>query len=343
MYLLEDTACPYLPRKVSSRLSFKMFDRCPETEGEWLSQANAKNIGSLHGHEEFSSASKLPVDQFLALKAIWKFYDINHLANKDWAPRLGTNHAAIQEMRGELKKETAWRLYLDAVPKVLQPNQVFENHLGRFAMVLQNQKIVTKLDDAKHDQLKVVGSPITTRSGLRVQPPVHSTSMLQWQLAKTDDPQPRQPSPARPQSRAGSKAASEYSKAASDVTEGSWFDETLSKAERAKTADEQVVNTAAISFLQSLFVGDTRTAYWTPQRKGFRFGQTDFKAITDGHLQVVGQVRSAAILEVKARKRPDITQKKFEIERQESAQMALWIRDEPSSFWTTPDAPTKCR
>lgn len=100
-------------------------------------------------------------------------------------------------------------------------------------------------------------------------------------------------------------------------------------------ADEHVVNTAAISFLQALFVRGLEEAYWSPQRKGFRFGTTNFTAFTDGHLKIDGELRSAALVEVKARKRPKGDKPNFKIEWQESAQMALWITEEPSSFWTT--------
>ena len=60
-----------------------------------------------------------------------------------------------------------------------------------------------------------------------------------------------------------------------------------------------------------------------------------FVARTDGHLRVYGPPRrSAAILEVKARIRLQDREKDMAIEMQESAQMALWIFQEPASHWT---------
>ena len=313
----------------------------------WKNEADANEIVSLHVKQEFRSASKLALEQFLALKVIWNFQsNINVLCRKDWAQRLGTNPGAIIDACDNLRVEDAWNEYLKVIPNKRPPNSAISDRLGRFAMVLQNQRIVFELNVAKRDMLKVEGSPMKTRSGLRLGESGHIHGP-QWNLEEehvgggVDDPQRqgKHPSPARSQSTASSKADTEHS-AASFM---SWFDDTISKAERAAMADEQVVNTAAISLLQSLFVHGTRTAYWTPQRKGFRFGKTSFKAYTDGHLQIAGESRSAAIVEVKARRRPPTTSKDFKIEWQESAQMALWIREEPSSFWTTEQDPNKCR
>lgn len=65
-----------------------------------------------------------------------------------------------------------------------------------------------------------------------------------------------------------------------------------------------------------------------------------FVARTDGHLKVYGSPEmSAAILEVKARQRPRPPKPgDFTIEMQESAQMALWIFQEPQSHWTAAQA-----
>jgi len=330
----------------SSRMS--TYSICPTEEKEWKAATAARSIGSIHGLTKTSSASSLEVDQFLALKVIWKMEDdINVLRRQSWATRIGTTPEKISTAREKLKKEGAWKAYLDALTKHLPPNASFPHQLGRFAMVLQNQSIVTRLTDAKHDKEKVVGSPITTRSGLQLG--VDSIA-VQWGPgvvgigSEASHPQREHSSPPRPESRPRSKEGSESSKGKSEATIISEFDYTMSKAERAAMADEQVVNTAAISFLQSLFVHkEARNAYWSPLRKGFRFGQTDFKAYTDGHLQIMGDSRSAALLEVKARRRPKPDDDNFKIEWQESAQMALWIRDEPSSFWTTEQDRHKCR
>jgi hypothetical protein len=321
---------------------------CPSNESEWEAQAKARDIGSLHGFAgELSSASKLDVDQFLALKTVWQMEpNINALSKNPWAARLGTTPEKILAVRHEMKQERAWKEYLESIGKLIPPNGPFEDKLGRFAMVLQNQRIATKLTDAKTDEQKVGGSPMVTRSGLQLGQ-VQAIPILRWGPGVAGgSPQPKHPSPPRPESNPRSNSDSHSSRAVTEASVSimSWYDEKMSKAERATMADEQVINTAAISFLQGLFVGDAgRNAYWSPQRKGFQFGKSSFKAYTDGHLQIIGEARSAAILEVKARKRPIQNANDFKIEWQESAQMALWIRDEPSSYWTTEDDRHKCR
>jgi hypothetical protein len=368
---------------------------CPEYPGSWKTEAAAHKVGSIHEFKEVDSASSLGVEQFLALKVLWKVQtNISVLkdthSSSPWLARLGTTRQEILDMGEKLKKDTEWKMYLETLQESgLRPNASFSTKLGRFAMVLQNQTIVTKLSDAKSDDQKVWTSPMKLRSGLKLG--VGDPQLLQFNPtakgagSESGDPQRKQPSPPRPESRSSSNtespsskgkqrsspspvnklrsaaesddtggkqqspprpqsrpisvAGTELSKTNSDITVTSQYDFDMSKEERAGMADEQVVNTAAISFLQSLFVHEPRNAYWSPQRKGFRFGKTSFKALTDGHLQITGETRSAAILEVKARTRPHALAADYKIEWQESAQMALWIRDEPSSFWTTEKEP----
>jgi hypothetical protein len=97
--------------------------------------------------------------------------------------------------------------------------------------------------------------------------------------------------------------------------------------------DEQIVNTAAINFLNTLFIHDSLLADWTLQRKQFKFKSdfVKFEARTDGYFNLHGQERSAAGIEVKPRVRRQ--EHVFRIEMQESAQMALWIYQEPNSHW----------
>lgn len=323
-----------------------LYGICPFDKDEWEKVAADRSIGSLHGFTETSSASKLDVDQFLALKTLWQVEtNINVLlADGEWSRRLGTTAERMKEAREEMKKEDAWNKYLCALTGQLQPNARFSGNLGRFALVLQNHLIVKQLRPAKSDSVKVEGSPMRTRSGLQVGAGLGS--FAPWGpgvRSGTTNSQPRNPSPAGQGSRSRSNPSSDSSRDVSEASCISGPDYALSKAERAAIADEQVVNTAAISFLQSLFVHDIRNAYWSPQRIGFRFGNTDFKAYTDGHLQICGDTRSAALLEVKARLRPTPAAKHFKIEWQESAQMALWIRDEPFSYWTTEQDRRTCR
>jgi hypothetical protein len=373
------------------------FDVCPTTPETWRAAATAHKVGSVHQLEKIESASSLGVEQFLALKVLWQvqtrldlFTDTT--SRNRWPERLGTNREKISHVRKELKNEASWKEYLKAADqKGLHPDASFSKTLGRFAMVLQNQKIVTKLTVAENDPPKLFGSPMKLRSDdkkgavapvtLKFNLGVRKTESesgdphgKQWSppgserssSAEGGDSQGKRQSPPQPDSASKSIAEGDHSKgkqrmpqqpemrgispSESDTSKATtinvvdYYDYDMPKAERVGMADEQVVNTAAISFLQSLFVHDElRNAYWSPQRKGFVFGDTTFRAITDGHLQIAGTTNSAALLEVKARKRPPPQSLDFKIEWQESAQMALWIRDEPSSFWTTEKEQKICR
>ena len=123
-------------------------------------------------------------------------------------------------------------------------------------MVLQNQSVVSNLQDAKRDRLKVEGSPMTTRSGLKLGE-FMDVSTTQWTsagqdvVAGVDDAQRQRQysNSSRPWSWALSNADSDSSAASFS----SGYDETIPKADPAKVADEQVVNTAAY-FLPTEFI-----------------------------------------------------------------------------------------
>jgi hypothetical protein len=321
---------------------------CPSMPSEWLNTATARKVGSIHDFITHSSASKIDVDQFLALKVLWKIEpDINALKNEPWAKRLGTTSQEISSVRVGLRQHPTWREYEKALSEPSQPPTApISDKLGPFMSVLQNQRIVQHLNVSEEDQQKVLGSPMVTRSGKRLGE-IQPVPMKSWGPGlkpKPVVPQSRQASPAGKEGSRGSNPESDISVPSSDVSILSDYYFNLPKAQRAAMADEQVVNTAAISFLQSVSIDRlNRNSFWSPQRKGFRFGNTRFRAFTDGHLQILGQARSAAILEVKARKRPTKKARDYKIEWQESAQMALWIRDEPSSYWTAGEDSTICR
>ena len=323
---------------------------CAQTEKEWKDEAVARGIVSIHEMTELDSASKIKVDQFFALKVVWRMErDFNKLKDDKWASRFGTTHAEISATSEQMSKsDGAWKLYLDSILKSSKPTGPFPEGLGRFALVLQNQSIVRRLAEGSDQDVQGRGSPVQTRAQTQAALGSAQTPRLASRDSSVDagkvGAQQSHSSTGRIESRHASPVGSEDSKANSDATVYSGVNWTVPKAVRDAMADEQVVNTAAISFLQSLFVFDnSQKAYWSSQRKGFVLGKTKFKALVDGHLQVIDESRSAAILEVKARRRPPIASNDSKIEWQESAQMALWISEEPSSYWTDPQDPHKCR
>jgi hypothetical protein len=251
--------------------------------------------------------------------------------------------------------DSAWHRYLNALLPAAgtRPSIHFERNLGCFAIVLQNQLEVINLREAERNTEKVTVSstPVSgrTRSQLEgiqpvpfaVQPSAESAKIPRGHSANSE----REGRPREAGKVPERKAASDVSEAKSHATVFSAIHFDLSKEQRDAIEDEQVVYTAAITLLQSLFVHDSRrNAYWSAQRKGSCLGNAKgpaaFKAITDGHLKVEGETRSAGILEVKARKRPHIDD--FRIETQGSSQMALWIYEELASYWASKDDPSAC-
>jgi hypothetical protein len=325
----------------------------PSTANEWQAEAGWARIGSIESYtKDVSAASTLGADQFLSLKVIWKMEtDVSSLIAAPWVDRLGTNTSELAGARKELKGRSHWNDYMRAIAHAKQlPSLPVPRELGPFAFVLQNQTIVAGMTEGKEDELKVWGAPTLTSSGSRLGPPM-SIGTPRWgpEIASARSygtPQPKPWSPARMQYSNSAKADARPSKPVSSAEAAYFpsFDYRLSSRTRASVADEHVVKAAAISFLQSLFIHTLQNAFWCSQRKAFRLGLTKFQAYVDGHLQVLNQARSAAILDVTARKRPSAKDgNTFSIEWQESAQMALWITEEPFSFWKTGQDRNTCR
>ncbi|KKZ68153.1 hypothetical protein EMCG_06164 [[Emmonsia] crescens] len=106
-----------------------------------------------------------------------------------------------------------------------------------------------------------------------------------------------------------------------------------SKVIYPRVADEQIVNTALIIFLNAISIeSDGVKAEWSLQRKIFRVLKPNestilFRAATDGHLSMLDkpEVSSKAIVEVKPFMRNFGLQTRY----QETAQMVAWIFTEP--------------
>ena len=271
----------------------------------------------------------------------------------EWASLFGSSKADIEAMGKKMKGKdmtgnkmirphSDWGQYLVSLDDTskLPPGSGYSEKLGCFAIALQNQMECIKLESSEIEKQKVDISPQkkhNTRASAKDQPDGLEFYQLnykkQTEVFSRAGPISKQASPEQEVERPKLRALSDTSFSSSGISQLSSL--TDSKAKRAKAVDEQIVNTAAITFLQCLFVHDGRqNYYWSSHRKRFclQTNKTVFRAIIDGHLQINGEQRSAAILEVKARGRGDEFQC-VKIEMQESAQMALWISDEPLSYW----------
>ncbi len=330
-------------------MSAGAISKLPHTETQWEDKSKSNGVVSIHEIKARDSGSKITFHQYLALKTIWKEYSLNILSQDSWAQRFQSTKKEILEVSTNMKEDSHWNAYLKALDTTPRPKpSTCHPQLGCFATVLQNQLEVGILKEAKRDLQKITVSPVSGRTRLqtRKSQPVSYSAQSPEDKSRVDNSSSEREGRTReagkqPEPRTVSQT-SDYASVSSLVD----FD--ISKEERGATVDEQIVNTAAINFLQSLFMhGELGKAYWSAQRKGFCLvnaskDQTAFKAITDGHLKVEGgdSLRSAAILEVKGRRRPRDGDHK--IEMQETAQMALWIYEEPASYWTPKDDDSKC-
>lgn len=346
------------PITVTPAMAPRSPQKLPYSEEAWKEEANSHKVPSIHDFEVTRSASKITFPQYIALKTIWKGHNINTLTeNDEWPRRFGSTRAEILKKATEMKQDDkTWYNYLKALetPQNQQQGSQFKRNLGCFAMALQNQRETKALIETKLETQKVVVSPspiaFRTRSKGKAVEPIPISFLPSSRGART--PSDHSSSPER-QGRSQDRGKGSEFRSPSDASEAksqasvlSTVDFEMSKEDRDSTVDEQVVNTAAITFLQSLFIyDDHQKAVWSAQRKGFCLGagkgKTAFKAITDGHFRLIDEQRSAAILEVKARKR--LEHSDFSIEMQETAQMALWIYEEPSSYWTSRQHPSTCQ
>jgi hypothetical protein len=309
----------------------------PSDDKSWKNETlRYPGSGSIHELDSANSASEITVQQFLSLRVLWERCDPKLLNDDKRAALYGSSKSEMQVLRdkdkpgkvkGKSERQTPWQAYLEAItptsqsgPKLRRSSRMPEN-LGVFALVLQSQLEVSQMEASFRDSNKLSITPLKPRYELRPK------AASQGGQGKGTSNEPRaqiQPSPHRSDNSKDSSGARNVSPMAPELARG------------LTILDEQIVNTAATNFLNALFIHEDRSADWTLQRKQFKFKSefVKFEARCDGHLQVHGHDRSAAILEVKPR--PRYHESGFRIEMQESAQMALWIFQEPNSHWVPP-------
>ena len=295
----------------------------PSSLHDW--RAARKRLGcddmDIHNLITPNSASEITVQQYLTLKVLWRKQKQAEM--EKYLGSIGFEQGIFDKMKDSMNGRKAWRLYIEAIganvglPPARKPytrHTILSDDLGGFQLVLHNQLEVTELPvkTTENDVNKVEVTPMLDR--LRPRP---------RRLFEPSVPQTPQ--------------------------RGSVFDaiEDISTSKHPEpklpdAKDEQIVNSALVSFLQAVWIDDERNSNWTLKRKEFRFNCKDsgagFAARTDGHLEMSSHLRgqSAGILEVKARFRPRADPGNHKIEMQESTQMALWIAQEPQSHWMSP-------
>ena len=282
----------------------------PKNVSEWRQEVQKYGAVSIHELQTTKPASGITLQQFLSLKAVWPLRKAPRDLYDDKTAKLYNSSADdIRALKLSMEKDDDdWRAYICAIRDGgLFHTSVFSQHLGAYALVLQTQLEVSKMKDSVKDSDKFRSTPRRTRG----------RAQAEMQDLKGKGKAPLH----RPHDIMESGGPTTLSPIGQE------------EALQLPVGDEQIVNTAAINFLNALFLNIERPADWTSQRKSLKFNSNSvkFEARTDGHLKIRGRETSAAILEVKPRLRH--YQKGSRIEMQESTQMALWIFQEPDSHW----------
>ena len=355
--------------EIYTSTSFEM-EKLPRTAQEW--EYRYSKGCSIHEFDTVESASKMTHEQFFALKVIWPQHDSQDLTRK-WARYFGSSQNEIRLKASSMRKDdSAWNRYLEALeeniqtPRTWVPGTRIPRDFGPFETAFHNQQEVNFIPlNPGPDTDKVIITPMVERSRIP-DPPESPTPGPRWRLRKLVGKKSVQPFPSPRNSEDIVAEDTGYSPA-------SLFQPTPKALQDPPTQDEEIVNRALINFLSAHHIEDERNSDWSSTRKRLVFqspkqtagiptpkekpkAKSDlpkksknkekdakliqFVARTDGYLKVYGPPeRSAAILEVKARVRPSIKHNDIAIEMQESAQMALWIFEEPTSHWTAPSKP----
>ena len=274
----------------------------------------------VHELLEVASASKIGLKQYYSLRVLWK---VNRTSLPN-ANILGfsKDDPIYRTASDYLKKSQSWQDYLANVstgPLHFSADRVQD--IGAFSNVLYYQLHVESVQPlGSADQaMDLVPSKFSPRRA----PPAPSVVT-----------RPETPSPTTSRGRHAVKKSlyldPNYSFDDTFVSENSFAppnpQSPITTAIVAPSEDEQIVNIALIIWLQTLVMFHPQIQFerlkWSVKRLKFDFGE--WEARTDGCLRKNQEVK--AIVEVKPYAR-----KEYEdaIQKQESAQMASWIRNFP--------------
>ena len=268
--------------------------------------------------EEFNSASKFTVRQFLRLRTLWRPVKPRHFD----PTKFGLSKEEIDEARIELANYNSWKSYCES----FEPGTKMKE--GNFFAAKTHQKNAADIIS------EVISSPIANRTRSKNSNPSRSDH----------DPQAESPT------RSRNPGAQDPGQIDIDslMTPGSKYDEfdvepsplpsgntPMSKEFipgepiYGKTRDEQIVNSALIDYLNALTDHFDLGQHWVLHRRPLHAivnGKQLYEARTDGYLTDESGEASRGLIEVKAARRD---KHMFEIFRQESAQMVAWIINEP--------------
>ena len=294
----------------------------PSTIKEWEKEAKSQGVLNRSVHEllEVASASKIGFKQYYSLRVLWKV-TMKDLPN---ANILGFSKAdpIYRTASDYLKKSQSWQDYLANVssgPLPFSADRVRD--IGAFSNVLYYQLHVEPVQslNSADQAMGLVPSKFSPRRSPA------TPSVLN---------QPETPSLSTSRGRHAMKKSSyldpDYSFDDTFVSENSFAppdpQSPITTATIAPSEDEQIVNIALILWLQTLVMFHPQIQLerlkWSVKRLKFDFGE--WEARMDGCLRKNREVK--AIVEVKPYARSNYLDA---IQKQESAQMASWIRNFP--------------
>ncbi|PYH38808.1 uncharacterized protein BO87DRAFT_350287 [Aspergillus neoniger CBS 115656] len=253
----------------------------PQSPEEWLKEVKHLDLDKVTIHDApLKSASRAEFEQFLLLRVVWKSYD-----SSKFLRRVDLSQA-LPDARTRLKGLGSWTNYKNSFTGPVQQ--------GTFALARHYQLQVTRTDQ---------DSP--TGSGVQFTPVAHRTRSKQQTGQPPAQPDFTKSPPTNPDPNFDTALLDDESDSMSVVSSPlvrtPWSpirpeDEFL----YPPTKDEQIVNTALLTFLDSLTLHFDLSVGWSIHRMAFKatFTNMEFQARTDGYLaDSKGDIK--AIVEVK--------------------------------------------
>ncbi|RSL86763.1 hypothetical protein CEP52_015740 [Fusarium oligoseptatum] len=307
----------------------------------WRTTARRYGIDtdSVHSYR-LPSASNASMHQFLLLRAYWPHLLTDKAFNTAYKAGQWIRQEFIERATKELNddRNTSWKTYLESFGRDFQSL----DYQGTYALARYYQHLCTQNKDHanKSSRPKVYFTPRQTRSMARAAAAETSPSA-----------RPKEPH-TPPQNDLGSLLGG-VTNTMGDLLLGANKDDPFSTplsfmASPSDDADdeevckaiedEQIVNTALVSFLNALTLHSSAEGEWSLYRMPFVVRSADRSKVFEARVDGVFRNSSSgtgAIIEVKPMPRHHkVTIKK--IRMQETAQMAAWIAAEPPKTATMP-------
>ena len=311
------------------------LEALPATFKKWAKLAKQHGVfdKKIHDLSILDSASKIKDPQFYALRVIWQPQE-ELLRGSDLC-----NKGVLTEAKRYLREWQAWKDYIEDI-KINGESSSLKD-IGTFSLVRYNQMRTSTNNRIDSVSRKVVPSPIAHRTRSRRPDPARSGSYSSYtptrmpRSQRDEEPLNKEPLSLAPLEDALYEVEETLLETSPQGSTAPPSPESpANAAETLPSEDEQIVNMALILFLDAVTIyhptvrmGGSDSPRWTIKRLQLKFGT--WEARTDGFLRMANDKHKIrAILETK----PYVRQRDPNgIQRQESAQMAAWIRQFPDS------------